>query len=478
MRLNRLEVLTQEEIRKIHAASLDILENCGMKIFSDKVLKILEEGGCIVDYDSKVCKFPAELVERCIDLAPSQFQLYDRDGNNPITIGDGVPKCASGHNGVFYIDPQTLERRYATVQDVAEFGIVSEAMNSIEIVGVPLNPMDVPVKSTLLHAAKALFETTKKPLFLSTENCEVVVSLMDMMRAALGKEDLSETPNAIIQLSPSSPLFWCESTVEGVVEACKAGVPLTVLPEPMSGVSAPYTVAGLLTQHNVEALSGIVIAQTVRPGTPVIYGSSWTTYDMRTMLAIIASPESTILRAAGCQMARFYKVPAHTTATNTDSNAYDEQHAWESVLSNILAMGADNDIVMNSGMFATGLTTTLEQLVMDNEVNNLIKRIMRGVQVDEDTIGAEVIKEVGPMGNFMMEEHTLDYLYTDEFYQPTIRANMQYDAWRADGAPTADVLAGRIAKKVLAEGNKAYPGDELKEKLNAVIQKFEEEYAD
>ena len=478
MRLSRLEILSEKEIQMIHAASLDVLENCGMKVFSDQVLKLLEEGGCQVDWSTKLVKFPASVVEACIKLAPAEFRLYDREGRNPITIGNGVPRCASGHNGVFYMDPKTYERRYATVQDVAEFGIVSEAMNSIEIVGVPLNPMDVSPKSTLLHATKALLETTKKPLFLSTESCEVVLSLLDMMRAALGKEDLSETPNAIVQLSPSSPLFWCESTVDGVVETCKAGVPLTILPEPMSGVSAPYTVAGLLTQHNTEVLSGIVIAQLVRPGVPVIYGSSWTSYDMHSMLAVIGSPETTILRAAGCQMARFYGIPSHTTATNTDSNAYDEQHAWESVLSNVLAMGADNDIVMNSGMFATGLTTTLEQLVMDNEVNNLIKRIMRGMRVDEETIGADVIKEVGPAGNFMMEEHTLDFLYSDEFYHPTIRANMNYDTWMSDGAPTADVLAGRIAKQILAAGNQAYPGDALRDQLAAIIAKFETENPD
>lgn len=475
MRLNQLQVLSQTEIEQIHAASLDVLENCGFRIHSDKVLDILEPHGVIVDRATKLCKFPKELVEKCIASAPAQFKLYDRNGKNPITIGDGVPKCASGHNGVYYMDPVTKERRYAVVRDVEEFGIVSQAMDSIDIVGVPLDPGDVPPQSTLLHGAKALFETTEKPLFLSTESCEIVRSLLDMMRVTLGTDDPSKTPNAVIQLSPSSPLFWVESAVEGLVETAKAGVPLNVLPEPMSGLSAPYSVAGLLTEHNIEVLSGLIIAQLVNPGTPVIYGSSWTTIDMRGMLAIIGGPETTILRIAGAQMARFYNIPAHTTATNTDSNAYDEQHAWESVLSNICAMGADNDVVMNSGMFATGLTTTLEQLIMDNEVNNLVKRIMRGVEVNEESIAAEVIKNVGPQGDFMTEDHTLDNLYGDEFYKPTIRANLNYDAWMADGAPTADVLANRIAKKILAEGNKVYPGDEMSAKLKAIIDKFEEE---
>ena len=339
--------------------------------------------------------------------------------------------------------------------------------------GVPLNPMDVPASSTLLHATKALFETTTKPLFLSTESCQVVESLIAMMKVVAGTDAIGECPNAVIQLSPSSPLFWDASVAEGVVATCKERIPLVILPEPMSGVSAPYSVAGLLTEHNIELLSGVVISQLVSPGTPVMYGSSWTGYDMRFSNALIGTPETTLLRVAGCQMARFYHMPSHTTATNTDSNAHDEHHAWESVLSNIAAMNAQNDIVMNSGMFACGLTTSLEQLIMDNEMNLIIKRLMRGIEVTEESIAADSIMEVGPGGNFLMEDLTLDNLYTDEFFQPTIRMNLQYESWMAAGAPTVDVVANKMAKDILEKGNSVPLDETVSQALSRIITAFE-----
>ena len=473
MKLSMFEVLSQREIAMIHAASLRVLEECGVKVHSTKVLNLLEDGGCTVDRSSKICKFPRALVEKCIQSVPSEFDLYDRNGSKILRIGDGTPYCASGHNAVFCIDPKTLERRYAKVQDVEEFGIISQWCESIDIVGVPLNPMDVAPCSTLLHATKALFETTTKPLFLSTESCAIVESLIEMMKAVAGAEDIGSCPNAIIQLSPSSPLFWDANVAEGVVATSKAGIPLVLLPEPMSGVSSPYSVAGLLTEHNIELLSGVVISQLAAPGAPLMYGSSWTTYDMRYSNALIGAPETTLLRIAGCQMARFYHMPSHTTATNTDSNAHDEQHAWESVLSNIAAMNAQNDIVMNSGMFACGLTTSLEQLVMDNEMNRIIKRLMRGIEVTEESIAADSIIEIGPGGNFLMEDLTLDNLYSDEFFKPSIPMDLRYESWMAAGAPTVDVVAGTLARDILKKGNPVPLNEETIQKLDAIIAKFE-----
>ena len=473
MKLSMFQALSQKEIEMIHAASLKVLENTGVQVRSEKVLDLLEAGGAIVDRASRICKMPAALVEACLAKVPKEFDLYDRNGQKAMTIGDGTPYCASGHNAVFCIDPVTKERRYANVRDVEEFGRISQWCQSIDIVGVPLNPMDVPASSTLLHATKALFETTTKPLFLSTESCDIVCSLIDMMKAVAGTEEIGSCPNAVIQLSPSSPLFWDASVAEGVVATCRERIPLVILPEPMSGVSAPYSVAGLLTQHNIELLSGVVISQLAAPGAPIMYGSSWTTYDMRFSNALIGTPETTLLRIAGCQMARFYNMPSHTTATNTDSNAHDEQHAWESVLSNIAAMNAQNDIVMNSGMFACGLTTSLEQLIMDNEMNLIVRRLMRGIEVTEESIAAESMMEVGPGGNFLMEDLTLENLYTDEFHQPTIRMNLQYESWMRAGAPTVDVVAGNMARDILAKGNPVPLDSALSSKLSAIIASFE-----
>lgn len=475
MQLNRFEVLSKAEMEKIHEASLNILENSGIKMMSDSVMELLESAGCPVDHDTRIVKIPRKIVEDCLKLVPSTFDLYDRNGNKCMTVGDGTVRNASGHNAVFCVDSDSLERRYAAVKDVEEFGTVSQWCEGIDIVGAPLNPMGVDPEATLLYAAKALFETTTKPLFLSTESTKVVNALLDMMRAVAGTDDIGAKPNAILQLSPSSPLFWGANTVEGFVACAKAGVPLVVLPEPMSGVSSPYSVAGLLLENNVEALSGIVIAELANPGCPLMLGASWTTYDMKYSCAKIGAPESAILMVAGCQMAHFYNMPSHTTASNSDSNAHDERHAWESVLNTFTAMDSGNDTIINAGMFACGMTTSLEQLVMDNEVIRYIRRIQKGIDVSDDMLAMDVVNEVGPMGNFLMEDHTIENLYSGEFWAPTIPYDQAYDSWAEAGYPTVDKDARKLVNKILAEGNKVPLDADKVVKLAEIIKNFEEE---
>ena len=476
MRLAPFTTLSPEDIKAVHAASLDILENCGIMVHSEKVLEILEQCGAKVDYEKKNAKLPAALVEKCIAAAPSRIMLYDRDGKPAFNLGEAIPRCASGHNAIFITDAETNDRRYAKVQDVEAFALISDRLRNIDIVGVPLNPQEVPRKATLLYAVKALYENTKKPLFFSTESREVNLAIIDMMKAVAGKDDISGCPNAVCQLSPTSPLYWERGAAEGVRDAALNGGPLNILPEPMSGVSAPYSVAGLLTVHNAETLSGVVIAQLVRPGAPVLYGSSWTTYDMKRSTAIIASPETHILRVAGCQMARFYDIPSHTTALNSDANAHDEQNAWEKALSNICAICADNDIIMNAGMFATGLTISLEQLVLDDEINGIIKRMRTGVDVNASTIAAEVIKNVGPAKDYLMEDHTLDNLRSGEFWEGDTVHFQNYEKWIADGARNVEYQAKARVEEILRAGTRNKLDDAVVERLSRIIAKFEREY--
>ena len=449
MKLQDMCVLSQQEIEMIHRASLNILANTGVEILSDKVLAILREKGVAVDENTKIVKFPESLVEKCLRSIPPTFDLYDSLGNKAFTIGDRAPKCAAGHNAIYIIDHTSAARRESTVRDVAEFAAICHHLPSIDIVGVPLMPQDVYAGSTLIHAVKAVLENTSKPVYFSTESAKVNASIIRLLKAVSGKEDISGCPIGISQLSPTSPLIWQKEAVEAAVETAAEGVPLCILPEPMTGLSAPYTVAGLLTVNNCEVLSGFVLAQLVRPGAPLVYGSSWTTFDMKYTSAVIASPETSLLRIAGCQMARYYNVPSHTTAPNSDANAHDEQNAWERSVSNACSMWAGNDLIVNSGMFATGLTVSLEQLVMDDEMNTYLRRMHRGIEVNEKTVAEEVISRLGPRGDFMMEDHTFEFLFGDEFFVPALSNRKLYDTWLKDGAMDIAEAANKRAKALL-----------------------------
>ena len=473
MKFQDFKVLSDQEIVQIHEASINILETSGVLVYSKKALDLLNSRGAIVDYDKKLVRIPRKIVESCLKSVPKTIDLYDRNGNKYLTLGDGIPKCASGHNAIFIIDANTNERRNSTVKDVENFALISDKLADIDVVGVPVMPQDVTPRATLLYAVKALYENTTKPLFFSTESTAINASIIDMMKVIAGKNNISECPSAISQLSSTSPLLWEPGAVDALIDVATEGVPLNLLPEPMTGVSAPYTVAGLLTMHNTEVLSGVVLSQLVRSGTPVIYGSSWTTFDMKYTAAIIGSPETSMLRVAGCQMARYYNMPSHTTAPNSDSNSHDEQNSWEKTISNMCAICGGNDLVMNSGMFATGLTISLEQLVLDDEINGIIRRLHKGIQVDKNTIGVQVINSVGPKGSFLMEEHTMDFLFSGEFREVKVSNTNNYDNWMAEGAPTVEKNASKIVENYLKEGNGKILNGEIIKKLNGIIKVFE-----
>jgi trimethylamine--corrinoid protein Co-methyltransferase len=194
---------------------------------------------------------------------------------------------------------------------------------------------------------------------------------------------------------------------------------------------------------------------------------------MKYTLAIIGSPETSMLRVAGCQMARYYNMPSHTTAPNSDSNAHDEQNSWEKTISNMCAICGGNDLIVNSGMFATGLTISLEQLVLDDEINGIIRRLHRGFEVNPETIGVHVINSVGPKGSFLMEEHTMEFLMSGEFREVKVSNTMNYDEWLASGALKVEQNASKIVKGYLKEGNRKVLDKDIMEKFNRIIRAFE-----
>lgn len=475
MKTNDLLVLSPEEILLIHKNSLKILEEVGILVESKKILDILKENGCDVDYDKQMVKIPADIVEKCIKTAPSEIKMFDRDGKYVLTVGDGNRYCVSGHNAVFVIEDEDGTRRNSTVGDVKDFAIISDYLSDVDIIGVPVMPQDVTPKMTLAYAVKAIIENSKKPVFFSSESEIVNKAIVEMDKLVMGKSDLSGGCNLISQLSTTSPLYWERGAAEALYFIAKEGIPVDFLPQPITGVTAPYTLAGILTVHNTEVLSGVVIAQLINPGTPVIYGAGWTTYEMKLMNVLIGRPEASILRVAGAQMSHFYNIPCHAIGPDTDSNLHDEQNAWEKMLSTIAGLVGANDLLVNLGMFGTGMCISLEQLVMDNEICRIVKRFITGIEVTEETIAFDTIKNVGPRGIYMMEDHTFDYLRSDEHVELSVSNSANFEMWRQKGANSIVANAKRKAAEILGMGNKCPLDEEVISGLNAIIKRYESE---
>jgi len=451
MKLARLQVLSEGEIQQIHEATLSILETCGLKILSPRILSFLNDRGLKTNAADETVFFSRSCVEDVLARVPRTFEVFDRDGRPAFVLGDGTPRIAAGHNAVFWVDSETGQTRESTVADVEQFARICEQLPNLDVLGIPVMPQDVPNPAhSLLYGVKACIENCRKPIFFSTDNPAVNRKVIDML-AAVFPGHLDQQPYGIGQLSPTSPLFWEGPVLEALRETVQRNVPLAILPEPNAGVSAPYTLAGLLTVNNAECLSGVVIAQLLKPGAKVLYANSWTTTDMRKGHVLVGSVETSLCRIAGAQLAQFYRVPCHTTAPNSDNHAHDEQNAWEKTLSLMSALSAGNDLIVNCGMFATGMTCSHEQLLMDEEIAGMCRRLAAGIEVSEATVAADLIREIGPRGTgYLLSPHTLERLRSHEYFAPRLAVRGSRASWEAEGSKDTYALARQEARKLAA----------------------------
>ena len=448
MELAMFKVLSDDEIRQIHEATVDILANCGVKMHHRPMLDFLHEKGLRVDAQQGIVRFSRSCLEDALASVPPQFEVFDREGRFAFVLGDRKPKIAAGHNAVFWVDSDTGQTRPSTMADVELFARICQELECIDVIGIPVMPQDVPdPKATLLYGVRAVIENSAKPVFFSTDNCRANRACIELIRAAF-QGDLSRQVYGISQLSSTSPLFWEHGVLEAIMDTVPTGVPLAILPEPIAGFTCPYTLAGLLTMNNAECLSGIAMIELLRPGAKLLYANSWTTLDMRSAAALVGSAETTICRIAGAQLAHFYRVPCHTTAPNSDNHAHDEQNAWEKTLSQFCAVAAGNDLIVNCGMFATGMTCSHEQLLIDEEISAISRRIAAGIEVTRDTIAADLIREIGPRGEtYLTAEHTLSRLRSGEYVRPRLAVRGPRAAWEAQGAKNTYQLAREMVKQ-------------------------------
>jgi trimethylamine--corrinoid protein Co-methyltransferase len=472
MKLAALQVLSDSEIKQINEATIDILGGCGVKVHNRKTLDFMAAKGMDVDPSGQIVRFTRTSIEDAISKVPGSFDVFSREGEYAFTLGDGTPRVAAGHNAVFWVDSDTGKTRESRVADVELFARICDTLAHIDVVGIPVMPQDIPdPKASLLYGVRACIENTTKPVYFSTDKPDVNRACIELLRAAF-RGDLGSQVYGMSQLSPTSPLFWEESVCEAIEDTVKLGVPLAILPEPNAGISAPYTLAGLLTINNAECLSGIVMAQLTKPGAKLLYANSWTTTDMRTGSALVGSVETSICRIAGAQMARFYRIPCHTTAPNSDNHAHDEQNSWEKTLSQFVSIAAGNDLVVNCGMFATGMTCSHEQLIMDEEISALSRRLVAGVNVNEDTIAAGVIKQIGPQGeSYLTAEHTLEYLRTDEYHVPRVAVRGPRASWEAAGAKDTYELAKDLMRQYAKLPHETIDA-QRKAKLDEIVNGF------
>lgn len=442
-------VLDSCEIDSIHENTQEILDGVGILIHSETVLTSLKQAGLQVNMEQGILKLSRDSIEEALKTVPSAIPLVGRDGKASVTLGGGSLAAASGHDAIYMLDWGSDERRESTKRDQAHSALIADYIDAIDIVAIQVMPQDVTRKATLLHALDAAFNNTRKHIYCAPDSKDLAVAAFQIARSAYTGDDGNVPLSA--QVSPTSPLTLDQGTAEAAFETIRQGIMLSIVSEPLSGVTAPYTLAGLLTIHNAETLALIVLSQVINPGSPVVYGGGWSTFDMRTSNVSIGSPETVLLRTAGAQLAGRYGVPYHTIAPDSDAHLLDEQNSWEKMASSWAAVLGKADLLVNGGMFSTGLCASLEQLVLDGEMFGYVKRLGKGIEVTKDTLALETILRLGHKGDYMAEENTLSHLGTGEHWQPQVSNREIWDNWKAHGKQDVLKRAHNTVEKILNE---------------------------
>lgn len=312
-----LNMFSKDELEEIHYATLEVMEQVGIKVFCDEALDIFDGAGAEVDRQTNIVRFPQWLVEDAIRSAPKKILLAGRDPKNDIICEGRRVGFTNFGAGVMIVDPYTGELRETTKKDVALTALVCDATESVDIYSSAVVGRDMPEVSADLHEAEAfLSNTTKHCQHIDLTGGAGARGFLEMGAAIVGgMDELRRRPVISALVCPVSPLQLHTNTCEIIIEFAKAGVPVNVLSMAMSGASSPITLAGTLVTHNAEVLSGIILAQATRKGAPIMYGSSTTTFDLTYVTAPVGAPELGMINAGVAELSNFYRLPSYVAGT-------------------------------------------------------------------------------------------------------------------------------------------------------------------
>ena len=440
-----LQVLTNEEVSDIHNTSLRILANVGVVIEHEGYLKLLEDLGARVNWTKKLAKLPSHLVEERIRRTPNSFILGGRTREHDIFFGTGTTYVRSQSGCDHVIDSETGIFRLPTTEDVVKAAILQDALENIDWCGSHIFPSDEPPMSRDVYQLILMLENTLKPVGVQSYSVESFRYQIKAAKTVVGDEkEFRHRPLISVFPAPTSPLQISEYNCGLVLEASREAIPVIPVSAPINGVSSPITLAGAITVIHAEMLSFLVLAQISNLGTPFMYAARPTCIDMRTTQVVWGSPEVGLMAAACVQMARYIGIPVDFQSMSTESKVPDSQAAIEKALNTTLAMLIKPDSIVGAGQLESCRTSSFAQMVIDNEIIALAKRIARGINVNHETIALDLISRLGPGGQFLGEKHTRQYFSKEHIIPDLFDRNAREKWTKEDGKD----LAARTKQKV------------------------------
>jgi trimethylamine--corrinoid protein Co-methyltransferase len=473
--LPRFEILDEAALQELERGWRRIVSELGIEFLHEDALDYFRKAG--QDVEGELVKFDPDWILEQIAKAPAEFTLQARNPGRTVQIG-GDHMVFSAVYGCPFVR-EGLERRNATYQDFQNLVKLAQSFPQLDSPGGTIcEPDDKPLDSRHLDMVYALMTLSDKPFMGSVTSAANAVDTIAMAEIVFGADSLDETPAIISLINVNSPLRFDDRMLGALIEYAKRGQPTIVTPFLLMGAMSPVSVAATLAQQVGEALAGIALVQTIRPGCPVVFGSFLSNTDMQSGSPAFGTPESAVGLFCTGQIARHYNLPFRSGGSLTSSQVVDAQAGYESMMTLWPTFLAGTNFVMHAaGWLESALVSCYEKFVTDVETLRMMYEVFKPLEINEETLAFSAHQEVGQGGHFLGAVHTLER-FRECFYRPIVSSTENYERWSRNGGNDTAARANDVWKKKLEEYEEPVMDTDLMAELKAYVDRRRTELGD
>lgn len=466
----KYRMLTPNQCQEICDAVFQVLEEVGCLMKNEEARQYMAEAGCGVS--GELIKIPREILENAIEKVPHTVTLYNRFGEPTFTLEPGATFMGPHLGCPNTVDLETRKQRPYVEADAANFAKVLEELPEMSWIAASGQISDVDPRVCDVHEARAILSNSTKTVTTWAITPESLNDIFEMCEVASGgPEALSKRPMLFVGMCPVNGLTHGKDEIGVFLTAARRGVPLLYTPGMMSGVQTPITSAASIVMAMCDTMVGLLLSQLVNPGMPFIAAAFSDRANMKTLALTMTNPETHLDNLCIADVFRHLGLPFCTHSTTSDANSFDQQAAADAAIGIYNSILGGCNMVIHSGYLSGGMCSSLELLVYENEVLSMVRQIERGVTINDETLAVDVIKEVGPNGNYLGEEHTIEHY--DELWLPQVFNRDGYMKWHDKGEPSLYDIINIKVKKIVSVDPKHPLTREQLDKLDAIVARAE-----
>jgi len=447
----KLNVLSDELVDKIIEEGLALLVDPGIRVHNEEALTLLAEAGAQVDFEKQVASIPDTLVRTALESTPQEFDLFDMNGEPVVHYGGNDIHFDPGSTAISILDSKTQRQRVPQTADLVKFVKLVDVLPQIDAQSTAMICRDVPQEISDLYRLYLVLSYSRKPVITGAFRKDTFWIMRELLAAAVnGEERLAQKPVAVFDVCPSPPLLWSDLTCQNLIDCARCGIPAELVSMPLAGATAPVTLAAAVVQHTAESLSGLVISQLARPGAPIVWGGSPAAFDMREGTTPMGCTGTWLIDCAYVQVGKVLKLPTHAYLGMSDAKLVDAQCGMETMGGMVMAALAGVNMISGAGMMDFESCQSFEKLVLDAEMIGMVKHLSAGIQVRDEPIALDVMRQMGHRAEYLSLPHTVKWFKKEVYLPSEVIDRSSLDGWEKKGAKNAFERAGERVEQLLA----------------------------